>query len=592
VTVEVVIRKRLLILVVLAGAVVFATWLYSERTQRLGASADVQSYVPADAQAILWIPQIGEFTTQLMSFTRGIQETSLLRDALKPETGVDLGDVEGMRRVGIDPEAGVALVWKEGLAYILLGVEDADALSAGLSAKFKNLGYTVQPPPEDDAGGLYLVYESAGSEHAAFQSRNGLMALTYRVTGDSPSQALSGIFSVSQGSFFTTERYKRLRERVGDKGLMFYLDTDMSDGPRSELSLRSASSILPPLVGPLVIAHLKKWMAKVQFLAGSITLSSCEALAKLTAVTETSTAPLIPKEWVIQGDGSIPKMAAVLPRDTVLFTRLELNVTPVGALIRSLAGFTGGLRGLLGKTDAVASLLGEYVHPDLADRHLIRDVVDQLSGQVGVALLGIDRRAPVNELIDFSFPQRWLNQAQLVFAVEVRDGAHFWDRWWSKRGLLSALGYSVLERTDIDSSVADNLGAIERMCSRKERRTARRKSRTNKTLLPPCERYHVLRRGNMLWITTGAGTIERVLAAIRGDAAPLPGLTREPLATAVFESAHMSLGGYFSFDGLLKSIENRNLPGGATRYLAQMFEFVFRLDVTGPHGDLDLLLTR
>ena len=40
-----------------------------------------------------------------------------------------------------------------------------------------------------------------------------------------------------------------------------------------------------------------------------------------------------------------------------------------------------------------------------------------------VALLGIDRRAPVNEPIDFSFPGVGLNQAQLVFAVEVRDGA-------------------------------------------------------------------------------------------------------------------------------------------------------------------------
>ena len=184
-TVEVVIRKRLLILVVLTGAVVFATWLYSERTQRLGASADVQSYVPADTQAILWIPQIGEFTTQLMSFTRGIQETSLLRDALKPETGVDLGDVEGMRRVGIDPEAGVALVWKDGLAYILLGEKMLMLSPTGLSAKFKNLGYTVQPPPEDDGGGLYSVYESADPNTQRFRVGNGLMALTYRVTGDS-----------------------------------------------------------------------------------------------------------------------------------------------------------------------------------------------------------------------------------------------------------------------------------------------------------------------------------------------------------------------------------------------------------------------
>ena len=79
-------------------------------------------------------------------------------------------------------------------------------------------------------------------------------------------------------------------------------------------------------------------------------------------------------------------MAAVLPRDTVLFTRLENECYSCWCAYTESGGFTGGLRGLLGKTDAVASLLGEYVHPDLADRHLIHDVVEQLSGQVGSAV--------------------------------------------------------------------------------------------------------------------------------------------------------------------------------------------------------------
>ena len=96
----------------------------------------------------------------------------------------------------------------------------------------------------------------------------------------------------------------------------------------------------------------------------------------------------------------------------------------------------------------------------------------------------------------------------------------------------------------------------------------------------------------MLWLTTGAGTLERLLASASGESASLPGLTREVLARDVLGTSEQLMGAYFSFDGLLHAVQNRNLPGGATRYLAQMFELAVRIDSQARDTRIDVLVTR
>ncbi|MEC8022555.1 MAG: hypothetical protein VX223_01385 [Myxococcota bacterium] len=576
----------------ITACVFVAAVVGSQYVTRPTASTDVSAYVPADAESILWVPILHEFTSQLMLFSRGIQEIALFRDLLKAETGVVIVDSESIRDIGVDPEAGLALVWRSGHLHLLIGVQNEARLSSAIISKFENLGYRVQSPPPDGQGALYSAYGASDELRAAFDIRDGLMVLVYAADGTNPVDAITSIYERGSQTFFQTDRYQDVVSKVGESGVLLYSATTQDNATLARLTQLTQSEAIPSILRPWIRPAIDAWLRSVEYVAGSIRIGSCETQSKVVVVSQSEGVSLIPRAWRMSSDLPIPDMASILPRDTVLFTRQELRLKPLENLLRKLAGLTGGIRGLLGAGDPTAEVLGKYVHPELNDRHVVKDVFSHLTGHLSVAFLGIDRRAPVAELIDLSVPQRWLNQVQLVLGLQVRDGSKFWARWWPKRTILETLGYAITSIPGIPSSVADAAVTIRRMCTTRDRaRTTRRQPRRTGTRIP-CETYGILRRGDLIWMTTGAETLERLLTTAKGDTAPMPGLTREPLAKSVLGSSSMFFGGYFSFDGLLKAVENRNLPGGATRYLAQMFEMAFLLDTDGNDLRYEFLLTR
>ena len=93
-------------------------------------------------------------------------------------------------------------------------------------------------------------------------------------------------------------------------------------------------------------------------------------------------------------------------------------------------------------------------------------------------------------------------------------------------------------------------------------------------------------------VTTGRGTLDRVIETASGNATNFHGLTREPLALSVLEHGAMLAGVYFSFDGLLRNLRGANLPGGTTRHLAQLYEIALTLQTTDGDASGQFLLTR
>ena len=578
-------RKRIIWGSVLVAAVLLSL-IGIRRLWQLGVAADVQEYTPADIDAMLWLPRVDQAMENLLQFTRGVKETEQLRQFLKPETGIDIADPEGLRKVGVDPEAGLVLFSRNGNLTLLFGVEDDEAFSAALIAKFVNTGHRVEPV--ESATNTAIMYRVPSTNDgnktiAAFGAHSGLMALVYRGRGEDPLSAIEDILKpAGDQSFFKTDRFREMVRRVGDDGPLLYADgvtfARNKDGkPRMSWLERLP---LTPLVRTLIEGRIAGYLSRVSYVAARLDMNSCAANVR-SVLRVKEGASLIPKNWMLNEDSPTPAFGDLLPRDTVLMVRLGIQVERISSILLQIGRLGSGLGGLgsaLGfgdqGRDPIATLLGKHVHSDLADRHIVRDLANHLTGHVAVAVTGMDSRATIRDIVDArKNPVPAVNALGLVLMMESHNATKLVDVWWPKRSILKQLGYTV-ERTNLSDATSIQ---IERECASKKRR---------------CERYGVLQVGKILMLTTGHDTMKRLHDVLQTKVSSLRTRTREDLARSVLEKDNMLAGAYLSFDGLLAAVRNRNIPGGFKRYLSQFYEVAFTLDLTGGDADSQLLLTR
>ncbi|MFT5429696.1 MAG: hypothetical protein ACI9OJ_000368 [Myxococcota bacterium] len=559
---------------------------------RMGVAADVTRFTPADAEFVFWVPRLDETAESVFSFTRGIQEASRLRELFKAETGVDLGTAKGMREVGIDPEAGLVVFVRNQMVHLLLGVEDAAILSTALDAKFANLGYSAPKISAlDEESQLHEVMEGSGKTYAAFGAQEGLMVIVYRQNGEDPSQAVRDVLAYSGASFFDSARFKSAEAELGSTGpLLFAAGETLKGAADAQIKVLDAFGI-PPLVLGLIRPKLETYVSQIDFAAARLDVNSCAAAINAT-LKLSDEAKLAAPDWKASADLVAPKFGQFLPRDTVLMIRLGFDAAKLSGLVTTLTSSLANLGNIFGlggdKFDPLAAVLAGQIHPDLVDRHLMTDVVNHISGHLSVAVLGLGKKAKLNHILKPKNAIAWLSRVKLAAALQLKDPQVFWDKWWAKREVLGKLGFELERLVHPEWHVL----RLTRNCKRKQLKAGQKRPKTK----PICERYGVILQGDTLIWTTGRGTLERIFDTMKGQTGNLAGLTREAAATAVLESGPLVVGGYFSFDGLLKAIANRNLPGGATRYLAQMYEFAFSFDsggATNPAGvQSQLLLTR
>ena len=584
--------------IVVGGLVVGAAIYIGFRIWRMGAAADVTRFTPEDVDVLVWIPRVDQATTALVDFTRGVQEAATLRDFLKPETGVDLGDPEGMRRAGIDPEAGLVVFSRHKMVHVLFGVEDADTTLEALVAKFTNLGF---PPASKSKGAdditFYRIPDKEDSDltHAAFASDDGLLVLVYRGGGDDPEAAVKTVLDGPPAgkSFFDSERFKDIERRLGSEGPLIYVDggsfaRDREGNPRAGW-LDSAG--LPKIATSMVRTRVRTYLEKVAYAAARVQMNKCASEIRMTLSVEDG-ASLNPASWVASPKTQSPNFGHLLPRDTVMMFRLGLDLDAINDVVLQLgkmgAGISklGALIGIGPKRgkDPVAALLGDQVHPELEDMHVVSDLLGHLTGHVMVSVVGLDRRAKLADVLEAESVALWLNTVSVVVGAQLKDSKKFFETWWPKRDLLGRMGFK-MERVKDERWTAYR---VQRNCGKNVKMvTVKGKKRK-----PVCEHYGLLIKDDVLLVTTGAGSFERVFNVVRKQASDLRSLTREEVARSVLDHGKLFAGGYFSFDGLLRAVRGRNLPSGATRYLAQLYELAFVLETAGGDASGQLLLTR
>ena len=192
---------------------------------------------------------------------------------------------------------------------------------------------------------------------------------------------------------------------------------------------------LHSVVDAFVRARTGAWLSKVSYGAARITMSSCAASIRGT-LTASDGAELLPIDWLHSADSTGPDFGKMLPRDTVAMTRLNISVAPIARMVDQVARLGAGMKqlgnilGLGGKgEDPIATLLGNMVHPQLADRHVVKDLLDHLSGRFSVAIVGLNQEAQFNDVLRIkSHPIRWLNAVQLVAVVELNNTSGFWNK--------------------------------------------------------------------------------------------------------------------------------------------------------------------
>ncbi len=571
-------------------AALAASGYYGYRAwHRAQPSGDVASRLPAELDTLVFLPNLEQAITSALHFARGVSETSRFRDLFKAETGADIGTAEGLRTVGFDPEGAFAVIVHQRVSTLIAGAEAPDRLLPAMVSKLQNLGFARVETAPLEASGLQLITagDESGAVEVAVAIHEGLLALSFPSAGaDAVAAAKSFVSAPTAAPFFDSTVGRALLAQLPGDGPIWYgaaartLKTD--DGkPRYDVAKLLG---LPDVVAGGVNAYLGRWIESVEFAGARMNIEPC-ATAVLAALGTRDSVPLIPAAY--RPKTQAPDFGRVLPRDTVAVVRTAIDVGAIADPFIALATMGASLGSLVGGgEDPIAAFLGKQVSPELADRHVVNDLLAHVSGHFALALLGVDRKAPLPELGDLSNPLRWLSQVQLVLGVGLADGQRFLDLWWQKRGVLAAFGF---ESEEIAATLPEaRVLKLSRNC--------RPPPPPPKGLKPPppklCERYGVFATSAALYLTSGHHALDRLLAVESGKANDLRSLTREPLGISVLEHGPETLGLYFSFDGLLKAVSGRNLPGGATRYLAQAFEFVTTLDAQGGDAIFRLLLTR
>jgi len=567
--------------IVLLIAALAAGFYGIRRWMQLGVAADVQQYTPPDVDALLWLPRVDRATEDLVQFSRGVTETDGLRTFLKPETGVDIADPEGLRKAGIDPEAGLVLFTRKGNLFLLFGVEDAEKFTDALVAKFQNSGHSGVAPSQE-GGALYRVPDPKDDALtvAAFGARDGLMALVYRRAGKDPLQVIDEVLEpLGEGSFFETQRYSEIVTKVGKDGPLIYADGHTfaltADGkPRSQWMKRVQ---MPAIVRSVITERVNRYLNNVSYLAARVDMNNCTAAVRSVVKVENDTA-LIPPNWLVSSQLPPPKFGELLPRDTVLMFRTAIRMERLSEIALQLGRMGSGIGGVFGlgkpSNDPVERFLGEHVHRDLADRHVVKDLTGHMTGHVAIGIVGLDTRVTIRKLTQIHRdPMAALQALNLVLLVEMHHPKKFIDTWWPKKTLLERFGYTVTRTNQGDSVVVQ----IQRGC---------------KSGKSSCEEYGFLTAGNVVFFTSGRDTATRLQDVLALKASNLNTRTREPLAKNVLEEKNMLTGVYLSFDGLLKAVQKRNVPGGLKRYLSQFFEVAMSVDLNNDGVNGQLLLTR
>ncbi len=432
---------------------------------------------------------------RLANFLAGIEGASGFLELAEARLGVSLVDEGGLRRAGLDPAGAAAAFTTHGALALSVSVADADAFLArvrqqALVAGATRIGaprgdpaiYEAQVPPgvsakspaldlawgvTDDGVGLVVIAAHAADEGGASPNPAPQPAM------DAMSARAHWVrLAQGDGAFARSAVAQAARDEAGEAGLWF-------TGVPDTFPFTLPRGLPAPVAGALGGAEVKlaSWR-------GHVELGQSRAGLRLEARLTPESAHL-PGDW-LNPPGPEPGFAGLFPRTTTLLARARINLAPLKAIPRFVRDRMF--------PDALPPALG-LPSPSL------HELADLATGDVAVAVLGLDPDATVNHLLgQLRRRGRLADTLQIVHvavALGVRDPRRAQELVDALVGAARSDGWTVAAIRP-SGPAPDALRGY----------TLRRKGHVHALLL----------RGHVLAWVTGRGEVARFLATARGEA--------------------------------------------------------------------------
>lgn len=524
------------------------------------APADVALLVPADAVAAVVAPPLDDLRPPLLGFAGGMEGSQGVIEWIARRYGLDLAAADPFGALGVDGRAGLAVFVRGGLLHVALGVADPKAFDAHVGKQLALFGYgdpvatsgepLIRTAVDRGKAGVppFAWGTDAGRAVLAF-ALSPIVGTAQNDAAPDPAAAVRALLVSGAGeSLVTSERFRALTAAPAGEGEAGEVEAGGADVTlwldlrRTVLTPGAVSELLAPL--GLFQGLVRPTVEGFDGLGARLRLAN-DRLALRARLGRLPDAAPLPVDW-LQPAETPADYGAILPSSTSLLLRLRLNA-------RKVSDLPGFLRAMLLQGNPLATW-----HPYAGTLRLGEDVLPHLTGDVGVAVLGLSDGASLASLdAASSDPARLLREVDLAFLFQVRDP--------------DAFAAVIAER------VAAAVAGGARGEAIPEGDGGRAWTLTGGNL-----RYlGVALEGDVAVIAVGRDTLGRVLRVVKGEAPSLQMRARTDLDRAVVGEEGAAFGAHASFDRVARQLQCKGFPPYFLKVATSPDVMAFRLRVDG-----------
>ena len=491
------------VLIVLAGAgFAIGAWL-TWRHEHLPA-VPVAQQVPQQADAVVWLDRLDAATRGMRRLTDRVPGARGIRDALQVLVDVDLMDREAVAKVGLRPDAGVALFRWRGVLWLALPVASEDGAQHILTV-LKRRGYTC-----------------VGQNPWRIMDRQDVHAQVAEMRLSDGTALLQWPIAAKPATFAEYDAAPKRQALTANPGELHAQLQVAADGPE----LAAIHGLLGPanLVLGGLVDRIERLDADVQLDAAEPALHARLA-SKPGALTDIADYHV---RFLQEAPGALLDLGQLLPDETPLLLRARLNPAILGLVPQVLR-------------DALlpAAALGAW-HPSLNGVDFQRSVLQAWDGQIAVALLGVADDLPLD-------PNVWT------------------QRSWRK-DLRFALAFSTHTDTEADTLQQTVRAAVETSVDKPT--PAQFRDWGGFAIANPDAPWWLLRHGRHVVLLSGRGEGEDLERIATGKFPDLRTAATAPIEKSLLDGAGRWAGALVETPRLARALRRRGVPDYAVKLLA------------------------